>query len=52
MGSAIEKFSTMKFDPDAVRKQAEKFDRRIFDKKMLDYIEKKWEHWQKEMIYN
>ncbi len=50
--NAIEKFSAMKFDPETIRTQAEKFDRRIFDKRMLDYIEKKWEHWQKEMTYN
>lgn len=46
---AIEKFETMKFDPLAIRAHAETFDKKIFNEKILDFLEKKWETWQKEM---
>jgi glycosyltransferase involved in cell wall biosynthesis len=46
---AVEKFQTMKFDPLLIRKHAESFDRKIFNEKILDFLEKKWETWQKEM---
>ncbi len=46
---AIEKFNQLKFDPGAIQKHAATFDKNIFNKKILDFIEKKWETWEKEM---
>lgn len=46
---AVEKFETIKFDHDAIRKHAENFDQKIFNEKIVDFLEKKWETWQKEM---
>lgn len=46
---AIEKFHSMNFKTDIIRKQAELFDQEIFNKKILDFIEKKWQHWQSTM---
>lgn len=46
---AIQKFQTMTFDEDLIREHAQTFDRRIFNEKLLDFLEKKWETWQKEM---
>lgn len=48
--AAIQKFNHMQFDPQTIREQAEKFDHSIFNEKLLEFIEKKWEHWQKEMV--
>lgn len=49
--NAVNRFSGKKFDAEIIRSHALKFDRQVFDKKFLDFIEKKWEHWQKEMIH-
>ncbi len=46
---AIGKFQTLTFDPHAIRSHAENFDRSVFNKKIIDFLEKKWETWQKEM---
>lgn len=45
----VEKFQTMKFDSQLIREHAENFDRKIFNVKLTDFLEKKWETWQKEM---
>lgn len=47
--AAVEKFNKMNFDPQAIREHAEKFDLKIFDEKMLEFIEKKWENWVTDM---
>ncbi len=46
---AVEKFETIKFDSNSIREHAEKFDQQIFNGKIIDFLEKKWETWQKEM---
>ncbi len=48
--AAIEKFTKMDFDTQEVKAQAKKFDRAVFDDKMLDFIGRKWEKWQEEMV--
>lgn len=46
---AVGKFQTLAFDPHAIRTHAENFDQSVFNKKIIDFLEKKWETWQKEM---
>lgn len=46
---AIQKFQSMKFDQQLIREHAETFDRKVFNQKITDFLEKKWETWQKEM---
>lgn len=46
---AVEKFQKTKFNHEAIRAHAETFDKKIFNERMIDFIEKKWETWQKEM---
>jgi glycosyltransferase involved in cell wall biosynthesis len=41
---AVYKFFKTDFDPNTIRKQAEKFDREIFNKKLLEFLEHKWQH--------
>ncbi len=48
--AGIEKFEKMEFDPFSIRVHAEKFDRKVFENKMLEFIAKKWEIWQEEMV--
>ncbi len=44
---AVKKFKKMKFAPAACRKNALKFDKEVFKKKFKDYIEEKWNNFQK-----
>jgi glycosyltransferase involved in cell wall biosynthesis len=41
LNKTIEKFETLDFDPEEIRKQAEKFDKKIFMENLLDFIEEK-----------
>lgn len=43
---AIKKFEKMKFDSNAIRQHAEKFDVENFKQKIKDHIEKKWKEFQ------
>jgi len=38
---AIDRFETMTFDTKTIRKHAEQFDTKIFEKKLVEFIEKK-----------
>jgi len=49
LAEAVTYFGQNKFDGAKIRKHAETFDLEVFNKKIIDFIEKKWEHWQKEM---
>ena len=40
--SAVESLSKLKLDPHAIRRHAEKFDRTIFKKQMIEYIERRF----------
>jgi glycosyltransferase involved in cell wall biosynthesis len=44
---AIKSFEKKKFDPKFIRKHAEKFDVEHFKKKILDYVEKEWQSFNK-----
>lgn len=46
---AVREFEQKKFKPETIREQAEKFDISIFNKKILEFIEHKWQHWNQEM---
>jgi len=46
---AVQKFQSLKFDPQLIGAHAETFDHKVFNEKMTDFLEKKWETWQKEM---
>ena len=46
---AVEKFKQHKFNHQAIREHAETFDRSVFNEKIVGFIEKKWETWQKEL---
>ena len=50
LAEAVTKFQKIKFNPGEIRLQAESFDIEVFNKKIIDFIGKKWEHWQKEML--
>lgn len=41
VNEAMERFETLTFDPQKIRKHAEKFDKEIFKKQMLDFIQAK-----------
>lgn len=47
---AIEKAEKIKFNQQEIKTHAEQFSEKVFHDKMLDYIEKKWQIWQKDMI--
>lgn len=47
---AIEKFQKMSFDPHEIRRQSLEYDKENFKKKILGFVEEKWNNWQKEMI--
>ena len=42
LNEAIEEFETLKFNPKKIRKHAEKFDKKIFQKKIFDFVEEKY----------
>ena len=42
LNTAIKSLSRMKFDPYAIRRHAEKFDRTIFKQLMIDYIARRF----------
>lgn len=42
----MRKFKPEKFDPKEIRKQAQKFDKNIFKKKIKEYLDRKWKEWQ------
>ena len=46
---AVQKLQTMNFDSEAIREHAKTFDQKIFNEKMINFLEKKWETWQKDM---
>lgn len=46
----LREFESTVFDPKKVREQAEKFDIKIFEKKLLDFISTEWENWQTNML--
>ncbi len=50
LAAAITRFNKNRFDPEKIRNHASGFDIEVFNSKILEYLEKKWEHWQKEMI--
>jgi len=41
LSEALKEFENKRFDPSVIRKHAEKFDLRVFEKKIRDYIESK-----------
>lgn len=41
---ALEKFQKKSFDTQTIRKHAEQFDRSVFNDKIVNYLEKKWEN--------
>lgn len=45
LSKAIRTFDSQKFNPKKIRKWAEKFSLEIFEEKMIDYLNKKWEEW-------
>lgn len=47
---AINGFEEKEFDPEVIRKYAEKFGSEIFRERMFDFVNQKWESWQKEML--
>lgn len=49
LADAIGKFNHLKFKPEFIREHASNFDRSVFNQKILDYLEKKWQTWQNEM---
>lgn len=46
---AIQQFEKTKLKTATIRKQAERFDLSVFNEHILDFLEKKWEHWNAEM---
>ena len=42
LGEAIEKFESMDWDAKTIRKHAEKFDKKVFQKRLISYIENKY----------
>lgn len=46
--AAIEKYQKIKkdFNPEEIRKHAEKFDQKNFEKEFLSYLKEKWAKWQ------
>ena len=46
--AAIEKYQKLKntFKPEELRKHAEEFDQKNFEKKFMKYLKEKWEKWQ------
>jgi glycosyltransferase involved in cell wall biosynthesis len=50
LAGAVNIFKKNIFNPEEIRKHAESFDVEVFNKKIIDFVGKKWEHWQKEMI--
>ena len=49
LAGAIQKMQNIKFDSNQIRAHAETFDEQVFKEKMINFLEKKWEMWQKEM---
>lgn len=47
---AVEKFQTLQFNSKEIREHALTFDRKVFQEKMLQFIEEKWEKWSLEMV--
>ncbi len=47
---ALEKFQGLNFDQHEVRRQSLEFDKEVFKKKILGFVEEKWNNWHKEMI--
>lgn len=48
--AAIEKFEQIDWDFETIRAHSEKFDYSVFKKELLEFIEKKWEKWNKVMF--
>lgn len=50
--AAIEEYQKQKshFNPLAIRKHAEQFDQKEFQKKFMKYLREKWDYWQKNMV--
>ena len=49
LSEAIKRFQKMKFNPMVIRRQAEKFDKELFNEKLFCYIKDKWQEFnQKE----
>jgi glycosyltransferase involved in cell wall biosynthesis len=48
--AAVQKLSKLKLKKEEIQKQAQKFDQKIFNQKILDFIEQKWQKWQTEML--
>lgn len=44
---AVKEFETMKFDPKTIRKNALKYDKEIFKKKIKSFVEEKYKEWKK-----
>ncbi|MCX7984533.1 MAG: glycosyltransferase [Bacteroidetes bacterium] len=44
---ALKRFSTLQFEPLLLRKHAEKFDIRVFEQKLAEYIEQRIHGWEK-----
>ena len=47
---AIHKFENLKFNPEKIRQSVEKYDEKIFEEKLLEFIDKKLESHQKQLI--
>lgn len=47
---ALQNFQNSTFNNTIIRQHAEKFDRNVFNKKLLEFIEKKWHDWQRDMV--
>ncbi len=43
---AIEKYKNTSFNPEFLREHATKFDKKEFEKKIVNYIKEKWDNWQ------
>ncbi|MEK7523687.1 MAG: glycosyltransferase [Patescibacteria group bacterium] len=46
----ILEFTGMKWNYAQIRKHAEQFDRQVFERKLRQFIDEKWEIWQKRMV--
>lgn len=46
----IAEFENKEWDKEKIRKHAERFDTKIFNNRILDFVERKWGIWQKEMV--
>ncbi len=47
LNEAIEKFLTLSFETEIIQKQAEKFNVNIFNQQFINFIEQKWQQFQK-----